>query len=130
VAKDPTFRKTINRLAHHRAQGAIVSFIEIAVTLLVSLFPAGQSLAHGAVLTLPSPAILGAVVVYTLALRLFGIEANFADMLGYLPVIFFGAATPGPMRSVAILLWVILFPGKSWGDGQLRFCPAQLFHFL
>jgi len=38
VAKDPAFRKTINRLAHHRAQGAIVSFIEIAVTLL-ELFP-------------------------------------------------------------------------------------------
>ena len=38
VAEDPAFRKTINRLVHHRAQGAIVSFIEIAVTLL-ELFP-------------------------------------------------------------------------------------------
>jgi hypothetical protein len=34
-------------------------------------------------------------------------------MLGYLPVIFFGAATPGPMRSVAIVLWVTLFPDKA-----------------
>jgi threonine/homoserine/homoserine lactone efflux protein len=33
-------------------------------------------------------------------------------MLGYLPVIFFGAATPGPMHSVAIVLWVLLFPDR------------------
>jgi len=62
------------------------------------------------VILLRSPALLSAVVVYTLALRLFGVEASFAEMLGYLPVIFFGAAVPGPMRSVAITLWVTLFP--------------------
>jgi hypothetical protein len=59
-----------------------------------------------------TPALLMAVVIYTLALRLFGVPASFSEMLGYLPVIFFGAATPGPMRSVAILLWVVLFPGR------------------
>lgn len=63
------------------------------------------------ILLLRSPALLVAVVVYTLALGLFGVEASYAKMLGYLPVIFFGAATPGPMRSVAITLWVVLFPG-------------------
>ena len=31
-------------------------------------------------------------------------------MLGYLPVIFFGAAVPGPFRAVAITLWTLLFP--------------------
>jgi hypothetical protein len=31
-------------------------------------------------------------------------------MLGYLPIIFFGAAVPGPFRAVAISMWVILFP--------------------
>ena len=56
--------------------------------------------------------MLGAVVIYTLALRLFSIEASFSEVLGYLPVIFFGATTPGPMRSVAIVLWVVLFPEK------------------
>jgi len=64
---------------------------------------------------LRSPAMLAAVVVYTLTLRLFGIEGGFATMLGYLPVIFFGAATPGPMRSVAITLWVVLFPDQDPG---------------
>src|SRR5205823_4560752 len=64
------------------------------------------------VVLMRTPVLLAAVVIYTLALRLFGVQAGFSEMLGYLPVIFFGAATPGPMRSVAILLWVILFPEK------------------
>jgi len=68
---------------------------------------------YGVVVVLRSPALLSAVVVYTLALRLFGVEVGFLEMLGYLPVIFFGAATPGPMRSVAILLWVTLFPNHA-----------------
>jgi hypothetical protein len=59
------------------------------------------------IVVLRSPALLSAVVVYTLALRLFGVQ------VGYLPVIFFGAAVPGPMRSVAITLWVTLFPHKA-----------------
>jgi len=65
------------------------------------------------VIVLRSPALLAAVVVYTSALHLFGIEVGYLQMLGYLPVIFFGAATPGPMRSVAITLWVVLFPGHE-----------------
>jgi hypothetical protein len=65
------------------------------------------------ILVLRSPALLAAVVVYTQALGLFGVETTMGQMLGYLPVIFFGAATPGPMRSVAITLWVILFPGNE-----------------
>jgi threonine/homoserine/homoserine lactone efflux protein len=44
---------------------------------------------------------------------LFGVEVSYLEMLGYLPVIFFGAATPGPMRAVAILLWVTLFPDRA-----------------
>jgi hypothetical protein len=30
------------------------------------------------------------------------------QMLGYLPVVLFGAGVPGPMRAVAITLWVLL----------------------
>jgi hypothetical protein len=68
---------------------------------------------YGVIILLRSPALLSAVVIYTLALRLFGVDVGFLAMLGYLPVIFFGAATPGPMRSVAILLWVTLFPDNA-----------------
>ncbi len=67
---------------------------------------------YAAVLAMRSPLMLAASVVYTLALRLFGVEVSVTEMLGYLPVIFFGAAVPGPMHSVAIVLWVILFPER------------------
>jgi hypothetical protein len=63
-----------------------------------------------AFIVLRSPAMIAGVVVYTLALRLFGVRAELLDMAGYLPVIFFGAAVPGPFRAVAITLWTQLFP--------------------
>jgi hypothetical protein len=65
---------------------------------------------YAVIVVLRSPALLAAVVVYTLALRLFGLEADFLDLLGYLPLIFFGAAVPTPMRAVAITLWSFLYP--------------------
>jgi hypothetical protein len=67
---------------------------------------------YAGLIALRSPAMLAAVVTYALAVRLFGVEASVGQMLGYLPVIFFGAATPGPMHSVAIVLWVLLFPER------------------
>ncbi|MBW2423713.1 MAG: hypothetical protein JRG86_05660 [Deltaproteobacteria bacterium] len=82
------------------------------------------------ILVLRSPALLAAVVVYTLALRLFGVEVGFAQMLGYLPVIFFGAATPGPMRSVAITLWVVLFPGSEGEMTTFGFVQHNFFIFF
>jgi hypothetical protein len=65
---------------------------------------------------LRSPALLIAVVVYASALHLFGVEASFAQLLGLLPVIFFAAAVPTPMRAAAITLWVLLFPEN---EGQM-----------
>jgi hypothetical protein len=67
---------------------------------------------YAAVIAMRAPLMISGVIVYTLALRLFGGTIGFGQMLGYLPVIFFGAATPGPMHSVAILFWVLLFPDK------------------
>src|SRR5579871_2565540 len=67
---------------------------------------------YGVVIALRAPLVLAGVVVYTLALRLFGGSISFGEMLGILPVIFFGAAAPGPMHSVAILFWVLLFPDR------------------
>jgi hypothetical protein len=65
---------------------------------------------YATVIALRSPALLCAAFVYSRALGLFGIESSFIEMLGVLPLIFFGAATPGPMRAVAITMWVALFP--------------------
>src|SRR5947208_7461034 len=57
---------------------------------------------YAAVLALRSPAMLAAVVVYAMALRLFGVTVSVVEMLGYLPVIFFGAATPGDRKSTRL----------------------------
>ena len=67
-------------------------------------------------LVLRSPALLAAVVVYTTALNLFGIDVSFLALLGYLPVVFFAAAVPTPMRAAAITFWVVLFPEN---EGQM-----------
>ncbi len=71
---------------------------------------------YGAFFVLRSPAILAAVFVYTTALILFGVEASYVAMLGVLPVVFFAAAVPTPMRAAAITLWVVLFPEN---EGQM-----------
>jgi hypothetical protein len=65
---------------------------------------------YGLILLLRSPALLAAVIVYSEALSLFGIEYSYLQMLGILPVIFFGASIPGPFRAVAVSMWVVLFP--------------------
>ncbi len=82
------------------------------------------------IMLIRSPALLAAVVVYTLALRLFGVPSDFIGMLGVLPVIFFGAATPGPMRSVAITLWVVLFPGHEGAMTAFGFVQHNFFIFF
>ena len=82
------------------------------------------------IIVLRSPALLAAVVVYTTALRLFGVEVEMIGMLAYLPIIFFGAATPGPMRSVAITLWVILFPGNEGEMTTFGFVQHNFFIFF
>ena len=60
-----------------------------------------------------SPALLVAVFVYSRAATLFGVQIPLADMLAFLPVIFFGAAIPLPMRAVAVTLWAFLFPERT-----------------
>ena len=65
---------------------------------------------------LRSPALLVAVIVYTIALNLFGVPASLLPLLGYLPIIFFAATVPTPMRAAAIALWVVLFPSN---EGQM-----------
>ena len=77
-----------------------------------------------------SPALLVAVLVYTLALRLFGVEASFLSLLGYLPVIFFAAAVPTPMRAAAITFWVILFPENEGQMAAFGFVQHNFFIFF
>ena len=79
---------------------------------------------------LRSPALLAAVVVYTIALNLFGVEASFLSLLGYLPVIFFAATIPTPMRAAAITFWVILFPDNEGQMAAFGFVQHNFFIFF
>ena len=62
------------------------------------------------IMLMRSPALLAAVWVYATAAGLFGVDIPLRDMLGFLPVIFFGTLVPGPFRAVAVTLWPTLFP--------------------
>ncbi len=97
---------------------------------LFKSFREAGGLRYLTILAFRSPALLAAVIVYTNALRLFGVEADYGQMLGYLPVIFFGAATPGPMRTVAITLWVVLFPGNEGEMATFGFVQHNFFIFF
>ena len=83
---------------------------------ILHAFRAARLKHYALFLVLRSPALLAAVVVYTTALNLFGVDASLLELLGYLPVIFFAAAVPTPMRAAAITSWVILFPEN---EGQM-----------
>ena len=83
---------------------------------ILHVFKLAKPRHYGAFFLMRSPALLSAVVVYTVALRMFGVDASFISLLGYLPVIFFAAAVPTPMRAAAITSWVILFPEN---EGQM-----------
>jgi hypothetical protein len=65
------------------------------------------------IIVIRSPALLGAAWVYSEVAGLFGVPLSFLDMLGYLPVIFFGTLVPGPFRAVAVAMWPTLFPDHA-----------------
>jgi hypothetical protein len=91
-------------------RGAIAPASALRDRQILHAFRRAKPWQYGAVIVLRSPALLVAAFVYSRALGLFGVESTFLEMLGVLPLVFFGAATPGPMRAVAISMWVLLFP--------------------
>ena len=110
--------------------GKIAAGAELRARPILKAFGEAKPWQYLAIVLMRSPALLSAVVIYTIALRLFGVEVGFAEMLGYLPVIFFGASTPGPMRSVAITLWVVLFPGHEGQMAAFGFVQHNFFIFF
>jgi hypothetical protein len=97
---------------------------------ILKAFREASPLRYAAVAALRSPALLAAVIVYTLALRLFGVDATFLHMLGVLPVIFFAAAVPTPMRAAAITIWVVLFPEQEARMSAFGFVMHNFFIFF
>ena len=64
---------------------------------------------YGAFFLLRSPLLIAAVFVYSTALGFFGVPVSSMTLLPLLPVIFFAATVPTPMRAAAITSWIILF---------------------
>lgn len=65
---------------------------------------------YGLLIIFKAPALLGAMVVYKLALGLFNIPVDFADIFTFLPLIFLAASLPLPFHAGALVLWTFLFP--------------------
>ncbi len=88
VFRDSTLRN--RQLFHAFRQAGLIDYV------LILLFKA--------------PNMLGAIVVYTVALNLFGVDAGMERVMAFLPVIFIAAALPLPFHAGALLLWTVLFP--------------------
>ena len=97
-------------------QGAILPNNKFRDRRVLLAFRLAKPWHYGAFFLLRSPALLAAIIVYTTALNLFGVEASLMTLMPFLPVIFFAAAVPTPMRAAAITFWVILFPEN---EGQM-----------
>ncbi|HTO06557.1 MAG TPA: hypothetical protein VMR86_05815 [Myxococcota bacterium] len=82
------------------------------------------------IIAIRAPSIVVAVVVYTAAAHLFGIEVSLRQMMGYVPVVFFGAAFPTPMRAVAVTLWVVLFSSYAGAASIFGFVQHNFFVFF
>ncbi len=112
------------------ASGRITLGSSLRDRAIFSSFRRARVWQYGALILLRSPALLAAVFVYSAAAGLFGIDVNVGTMLGYAPIVFFGAATPGPMRSVAITLWVFLFPEHPGQAAAFGFVQHNFFIFF
>jgi hypothetical protein len=110
--------------------GKIGSGIALRERQIFRAFRLAKVWQYGAVIVMRAPLVIAGVIVYTLALRLFGGTVGFGEMLGYLPVIFFGAAMPGPMHSVAILFWVLLYPDRPGQMTAFGFVMHNFFIFF
>jgi hypothetical protein len=79
------------------------------------------------IIVIRSPALLTAAWVYSRVADLFGVSISFVDMLGYLPVIFFGTLVPGPFRAVAVTMWPILLPAHEGEMAVFGFVQHNFF---
>ncbi|HTF32711.1 MAG TPA: hypothetical protein VK714_03290 [Myxococcota bacterium] len=93
--------------------GSILPGSKLRERPLLHAFRRAKPWQYATIVLLRSPALLAGVVAYTLVMRLFGVTLSFGQVLGYLPVVFFGAAVPGPLRAVAITLWTVLVPAHA-----------------
>lgn len=77
---------------------------------LLTAFKLSKLKHYGLTLLFKAPTLLGAAVVYTIALQLFNVPVAFEQILTFLPLIFMAAALPLPLHAGALLLWTLLYP--------------------
>ena len=82
---------------------------------------------YGKFFLLRSPLLIAAVFVYSTALDFFGVEMSAVELLPLLPIIFFAATVPTPMRAAAITSWVILFPENEGEMAAFGFLQHNFF---
>ena len=91
-------------------RGALLRGSTLRDKSLLVAFRNARPIHYLLVVLFKAPNLLGAVVVYTIALDLFQVEVSLGQMLAFLPVIFLAAALPLPFHAGALLLWTVLFP--------------------
>ena len=77
---------------------------------LLTAFRQARPIHYLLIVLFKAPNLIGAVIVYTLALELFKVDVSLGQMLAFLPIIFLAAALPLPFHAGALLLWTVLFP--------------------
>ena len=91
-------------------KGVFGEFSKIRDAQIFRAFREAKPIHYLLLLLFKAPNLLGAVMVYTFALKLFNVDVGFGQMLAFLPVIFLAAALPLPFHAGALLLWTVLFP--------------------
>jgi hypothetical protein len=90
--------------------GRILPGLALRERPILSAFRRAHLSHYGMLVLYKAPNLIMAVVVYTIALRLFQVDVRFGQLLAFLPVIFLAAALPLPFHAGALALWAVLFP--------------------
>ncbi|MFP6815317.1 MAG: hypothetical protein VB948_15735 [Pseudomonadales bacterium] len=91
-------------------RGHLLKNFKLRDRSIVHAFRQARPVHYLLIVLLKAPVLIGAIIVYTLALDLFNVDVSFNQMLAFLPVIFLAAALPLPFHAGALLLWTVLFP--------------------
>jgi hypothetical protein len=91
-------------------RGHLLARFRLREQPIVKAFREARPVNYLLIVLFKAPNLIGAIVVYTVALELFNVDVSFAEMLAFLPVIFLAAALPLPFHAGALLLWTVLFP--------------------
>ena len=79
-------------------RGHLLKNFKLRDRSIVHAFRQARPVHYLLVVLFKAPVLIGAIIVYTLALDLFNVDVSFNQMLAFLPVIFLAAALPLPFH--------------------------------